>query len=180
MVQSLFDRHRMWLAIGIALTTAAALFGISQLRLEDDLRGLLQGSADDFAMVDRVAERFGTHDRDCIVRADAHEGDILAPAAISELRRLCDELRELEGIDEVHSLLDVRRTGMLGGLLTAVPRGYDQEDDPEVLTAVRARLEGRVFDDGEEVKVVANHVELVRRASDVSARRDDDHAPDHD
>ena len=46
--------------------------------------------------------------------------------------------------------------------------------------AVRARLEGRVFDDGEEVKVVANHVELVRRASDVSARRDDDHAPDHD
>lgn len=141
MVQSLFDRHRMWLAIGIALTTAAALFGISQLRLEDDLRGLLQGSADDFAMVDRVAERFGTHDRDCIVRADAHEGDILAPAAISELRRVCDELRKLEGIDEVHSLLDVRRTGMLGGLLTAVPRGYDQEDDPEVLTAVRARLE---------------------------------------
>jgi hypothetical protein len=42
--------------------------------------------------------------------------------------------------------------------------------------AVRGRLEGRVFDDGDEVKVVANHVELVRRASDGPARdhRDDD------
>jgi hypothetical protein len=45
--------------------------------------------------------------------------------------------------------------------------------------AVRGRLEGRVFDDGDEVKVVANHVELVRRASDAPARErhhdDDDH-----
>jgi len=140
MVQSLFDRHRVWLAMGIALTTAAASLGISQLRLDDDLRGLLRGSADDFAMVDRVAERFGTHDRDCIVRADATSGDMLDPVAIGAVRRLCNELRMIDGVEEVHSLLDVRRAGMLGGLLTAVPRGYDEEHDPEVLAAVRSRL----------------------------------------
>ncbi len=140
MVQSLFDRHRVWLAIGIAIVTAVASFGISQLRLDDDLRGLLRGSVDDFALVDRVAERFGTHDRDCIVRADVTEGDLLVPAAVGQLRRLCEELRSLDGIADVHSLLNVRRAGMLGGLLTAVPRGYDDEDDPEVLAAVRRRI----------------------------------------
>ena len=46
--------------------------------------------------------------------------------------------------------------------------------------AVRGRLEGRVFDDGDEVKVVANHVELVRRASDVSVRHEDHHDDEHD
>jgi len=46
--------------------------------------------------------------------------------------------------------------------------------------AVRGRLEGRVFDDGDEIKVVANHVELVRRASDAPARdRQHDHRDDH-
>lgn len=141
MVLSLFDQHRRWLAIAIGLATAAASIGISQLRLDDDLRGLLQGSADDFAMIDRVAERFGTRDHDCIVRANVQQGDILAPAAVGALRQLCDELRDVEGVEEVHSLLDVRRAGMLGGLLNAVPRHYHEENDPEVLAAVRARLE---------------------------------------
>lgn len=139
-MQSLYDRHRIWLAIAIGLITAAATIGISQLRIDDDLRGLLRGSADDFAMVDRVAQRFGTHDLDCIVRADAGDGDILIPQAIDELRRLCDELRSLDGVDEVHSLLEVRRAGMLGGLLTAIPRGYDEEQDPEIVAAVKTRV----------------------------------------
>lgn len=140
MMQSLYDRHRVWLAIAIGLITAAASVGIARLRLDDDLRGLLRGSADDFAMVDRVAQRFGTHDLDCIVRADASDGDILTPQAIHALRRLCDDLRGLDGVDEVHSLLEVRRSGMLGGLLTAIPRGYDEEQDPEIVAAVKARL----------------------------------------
>ena len=140
MMQSLFDRHRTWLGVAIAVITAAATFGITQLRVDDDLRGLLRGSADDFAMVDRVAERFGTHDLDCIVRADACDGDILAPAVIRQLRGLCEDLRSLPSVVEVHSLLDVRRAGMLGGLLTAIPRGYGDEHDPEVIAAVKGRL----------------------------------------
>lgn len=140
MMQSLYDRHRIWLAIAIALVTAAATIGISQLRLDDDLRGLLRGSADDFEMVDRVAQRFGTHDLDCIVRADARDGDILSPQAIHAVRSLCEDLRSLNGVDEVHSLLEVRRSGMLGGLLTAIPRGYDEEQDAEVVAAVKTRV----------------------------------------
>jgi tRNA(Ile2) C34 agmatinyltransferase TiaS len=46
--------------------------------------------------------------------------------------------------------------------------------------AVRGRLEGRVFDDGDEVKVVANHVELVRRASDAPAKDRQHHDDRHD
>jgi hypothetical protein len=46
--------------------------------------------------------------------------------------------------------------------------------------AVRGRLEGRVFDDGDEVKVVANHVELVRRASDAPAKDRHHHHDDED
>lgn len=140
MMQSLYDRHRIWLAIAIGLVTAAATIGLSQLRLDDDLRGLLRGSADDFAMVDRVAQRFGTHDLDCIVRADARDGDILSPQAVHALRSLCDGLRSLDGVKEVHSLLEVRRSGMLGGLLTAIPRGYDDEQDAEVMAAVKTRV----------------------------------------
>jgi len=46
--------------------------------------------------------------------------------------------------------------------------------------AIRGRLEGRHFDDGDEVKVVANHVELVRRASDAPDRRHHDDVDDDD
>ena len=46
--------------------------------------------------------------------------------------------------------------------------------------AVRGRLEGRVFDDGDEVKVVANHVELVRRASDAPAHDRHERHDEHD
>lgn len=44
--------------------------------------------------------------------------------------------------------------------------------------AVRGRLEGRVFDDGDEIKIVANHVELVRRASDAPANERHHHHDD--
>lgn len=44
--------------------------------------------------------------------------------------------------------------------------------------AVRGRLEGRVFDDGDEIKIVANHVELVRRASDAPANERHHHDDD--
>lgn len=37
--------------------------------------------------------------------------------------------------------------------------------------AIRGRVEGRVFDEFEELKIVADHVELLRKASDVSTER---------
>ena len=35
--------------------------------------------------------------------------------------------------------------------------------------AVRGRVEGRVFDEFEELKIVADHIDLVRKASDPAA-----------
>ncbi|MFM8283984.1 MAG: efflux RND transporter permease subunit [Planctomycetaceae bacterium] len=113
-------------------------YGLSRLRIDDDLRALLRGSEGDFAVIDEVSRRFGSPDRDCIVRATAPAGDLFTDPSIAGLRALTADLRAIPGVAEVRSLLDIRRQGTAGGLLPVVPRSSGTLDT-EVLAAARER-----------------------------------------
>ncbi|MFM7412724.1 MAG: hypothetical protein ACKO6E_05895 [Planctomycetota bacterium] len=68
-----------------AAATLLAAFGISRLRLDDDLRSLVRNSTAEFALVDEVAAIFGPPDRDCIVRVTARSGDIFDAEPLAAL-----------------------------------------------------------------------------------------------
>ncbi|MBM3955582.1 MAG: hypothetical protein FJ309_13375 [Planctomycetes bacterium] len=106
----------------VLICSALAGVGLSRLRIDDDLRALLRGSDGDFAVIDEIAGRFGSPDRDCIVRVAVPDGELFAPDALDRIRRLCAELSAIAGVAEVRSILDIRRQGAAGGLLPVIPR----------------------------------------------------------
>ena len=113
--------HRTgWLLAAAA--TALAAFGISRLRLDDDLRSLIRDSSGEFALVDEVAAIFGPPDRDCIVRATSRTGDIFDAEPLAALESLAARLRDVAGVEQVRSIFDIRRQGAAGAILPVIPR----------------------------------------------------------
>ncbi|MCA9242393.1 MAG: MMPL family transporter [Phycisphaerales bacterium] len=99
-----FDRHRRLVAILLALLTALAAFGVSRLRLENDLGTLFRSHDEAALLVAELARDFGDTDTDCIFLI---EGDVFSPAGIGGLRRLTSGLRKVSSVRGVHSLLDI-------------------------------------------------------------------------
>ncbi|MFM7248319.1 MAG: MMPL family transporter, partial [Planctomycetaceae bacterium] len=109
-----------WTAV--AVLTAVAIFGLTRLRIDDDLRALVRAGNGDFQLMDEVAGLFGAPDRDCIVRAAVTSGDIFDAGPLEDLRRVADRLRQVSGVAEVRSVFDVRRQGAVGAVLPVIPR----------------------------------------------------------
>ena len=125
----------------VVCLTAAAVVGITKLRLDDDLRSLLRDNAAEFRLIDEVAERFGAPERDCIVRATVRTGDVFDALPLAELRSLCDALATVPGVVQVRSIFDVRRQGVAGALLPVIPR-TDGPLDAATRAAARQRAAG--------------------------------------
>lgn len=112
----------------VAALTLLAGYGISRLRIDDDLRSLIRGGSADFALVDEVAAVFGPPDRDCIVRITAAGGDIFAPGTLEAVQALVDRVGVVPGVEQVRSIFDIRRQGAAGALLPVIPRTSEPLD----------------------------------------------------
>jgi len=111
-------------ALVIGLTLLAG-FGISRLRIDDDLRSLIRDGNAGFALVDEVAGVFGPPDRDCILRVTARSGDIFSTGTLEAVAALTDRLTGLEAVEKVRSIFDIRREGTAGMLLPVIPRSAE-------------------------------------------------------
>ncbi|MFM9059092.1 MAG: efflux RND transporter permease subunit [Planctomycetaceae bacterium] len=123
-----------------AVLTALAVRGLVGLRIDDDLRSLVQADRGDFRVLDEVAAVFGAPDLDCIVRVTATGGDVFAAEPLAQLRATVERLRGVEGVAEVRSIFDVRRQGRIGALLPVIPRHETGLDDAG-RAAAKARSE---------------------------------------
>jgi hypothetical protein len=134
-------RWRRLTAAAVGLLTLLAAAGYSRLRIDDDLRALLRDADADFRLVDEVAERFGSPDRDCIVRATARSGDLFEDQSLVALRDVAERLAAVPGVEHVRSMFDVRRQGVAGAVLPVIPHvegGLAAED--------RQAAKGRALD----------------------------------
>lgn len=113
-------RRLAW-ALVVVLSVLAG-YGISRLRIDDDLRSLIRDGSEGFALVDQVAAVFGPPDRDCILRVTARAGDIFSPGTLEAVAGLTDRLAGLPGVEKVRSIFDVRREGTAGVVLPVIPR----------------------------------------------------------
>jgi len=133
-----------WRAAGwaaVILLTLLAGYGISRLRIDDDLRSLIRDGSQAFAAVDEISAIFGPPDRDCIVRVEARDGDIFARGTLEATHALRDRLAAVPGVEGVRSIFDVRRQGVAGVVLPVIPR-TEGPLDPER----RAEARGRALD----------------------------------
>ena len=71
--------------------------------------------------MDEVADRFGAPDRDCIIQATARSGDLFDGPSLAALRSLADRLAHVDGVEQVRSMFDVRRQGVVGAVLPVIP-----------------------------------------------------------
>jgi predicted RND superfamily exporter protein len=120
-----------WRSAGWAaafLLTILAGYGISRLRIDDDLRSLIRDGSQAFAAVDEISAVFGPPDRDCIVRVEARDGDIFARGTLEATNALRDRLAAVPGVEGVRSIFDVRRQGVAGVVLPVIPRTEDLLD----------------------------------------------------
>lgn len=113
---------RLAAAMVVGLCSLLAFVGLSRLRIDDDLRTLLRDADADFQLIDEVADRFGTPDRDCIICATARSGDLFEPSTLFALRFLAGRLAEIDGVVQVRSMFDIRRQGIAGAVLPVIPR----------------------------------------------------------
>jgi predicted RND superfamily exporter protein len=77
---------------------------------------------EEFAVIDAIGERFGSPDRDCVVRVNRTDGSLFHEPTLSNLRRLVGRLEELPVVTSVRSMFDVRRQGVVGAVLPVIPR----------------------------------------------------------
>jgi len=143
---------RQWSLLAVVLISCLAGYGLSRIRIDDDLRSLLRSvrptslfsgsdaaSVDEeFALIDAIGNRFGAPDRDCIIRLKSIDGDIFHEPRLSQLRKLVNDLEELPDVSQVRSMFDVRRQGIAGALLPVIPKSAG-ELDPQSITDARAR-----------------------------------------
>lgn len=85
-----------------------------------------------------MASRFGSPDRDCIIRATARSGDLFDGPSLAALREVADRLALVDGVEQVRSMFDIRRRGVSGGLLPVIPH-VDGELAPAEAEAAKSR-----------------------------------------
>ena len=145
---------RRWSLLAVIVISCFAGYGLTRIRIDDDLRSLLRsvrptsllGGTDaarvdeEFALVDAIGNRFGAPDRDCIIRVKCQQDDIFHEPGLSQLRVLVKKLQSLPDVDRVRSMFEVRREGVAGAILPVIPKTSD-ELDAETLRKSRTRAQ---------------------------------------
>jgi predicted RND superfamily exporter protein len=131
-----FVQHRAATLLLLAAATIAAAAGVVQLRTDDRVRDLLKSEQGDYPRLQEFMESFGGDDNECLVVLQTDE--VISAPRIARLEQFVDDVKQLDGIESVYSILDARRRRSVGRVLPLlVPR----DGDPERLA--RARREAQ-------------------------------------
>ncbi|MBX3422614.1 MAG: MMPL family transporter [Pirellulaceae bacterium] len=134
----LFQRLRWPLCVLLVLLTMAAIIGVLRLEFDDVPRSVFRTDDIEFDRLEEVFRNFGSDDNDCILvvqpaSARNHSGassdDLFSPAAVTALRSLVGELKQLDGIDSVRSLTDVVTFTPQGGVGSLLPPEGTQDTE---------------------------------------------------
>ena len=103
----LFFRLRVVLFLATVLATAAACYGLSQLKFNDNLADVLKADHPDYHALQQFFRDFGADDMQCVIVLECE--DFFTEPTVKALRKLQDQAGEVEGVAGVYSMLDARR-----------------------------------------------------------------------
>ncbi len=91
------------LLIGISLV---ALYGLSQLKFDDDLDSIFRGNSNEQALLDELSEQIQFEQTGFLVLFEAE--DLFSNEVIATLRELHFDLQDIDGVAKVQSILQAR------------------------------------------------------------------------
>ncbi|XAM01577.1 efflux RND transporter permease subunit [Phycisphaeraceae bacterium D3-23] len=121
---------RLWVPIIVlAVVTTAALYGLTQLRLNDDFNAVFDSGSEEQQHLREAQAAFDLGEDQFLVLVE-HD-DVLSPEGVSALRSLHAELALIDGVDEVVSveqLTRVPRSPLEMGRPLLPPQGASRAD----------------------------------------------------
>lgn len=115
-------------AIGLlALLTAAAIFGLSQLGFDDAYKDVFRSPDVRFARLQLLDEAFGAGDDDCVLLLES--ADMLSRPSLDVVREMHGRLNKLPGVESVTSLFTARQQKRVGRVFLPLFPGRDATDD---------------------------------------------------
>lgn len=125
------ESRKFAVALVVALT-ALSIYGITQLRFDDDPRNVLKTNDRANEALEAVYRKFGTDDQTIVVVLEAD--DFFTPQRIAALREYATKLRARPEVRSVYSFLDVDRPGPLK---LQLPLVAPEEQNPEAFERAR-------------------------------------------
>ncbi len=121
----------------VSVLIILSFYGISRLKIDNDLMHWLPESDKYVKIFKEVDEKFGSSEVGLIL-VKRKNGDIFDPAFLSSLRKVLDEVKNIEGVNNVVSILnymDIKSEGGTVEISDLIPPG--SESDPEFLQRLR-------------------------------------------
>jgi len=108
----LFGRHRFLLASCVVAYTGVCLFGISRVTFDNDPLKLLRSDKFEFKQLDGD---FAHLERIALIVVEGE--DLLTPEGVAAIRKITRGAAAVEGVEAVHSMLNVRGNRRIGEYL---------------------------------------------------------------
>ncbi len=130
----LFGRHRFLLACCVLAYTAISLFGISRVTFDNDPLNLFSSDKFEFKWLQR---EFAHLEQTTLIVVQ--RDDLLTPEGLAAIRKITEAAAGVDGVEAVHSMLDVRGGRRVGRYL--LPFFPSSGDPPWRFEQARRRVE---------------------------------------
>src|SRR5690606_20330850 len=115
---------------------AASVFGLSQVKFDEDLRAVFAGDNETYRNYVRITEEFVDPENENLLLIEG--ADLGTPDNFTKLQQLQFELQFIEGVDNVFSLFALRDPPDANGDATLVVNDASHGLTPELAAAVRS------------------------------------------
>ncbi|NQT16275.1 MAG: MMPL family transporter [Planctomycetes bacterium] len=128
----LFGRHRLLLTLFVLTVTGVCLFGVSRVRFDSNPLRLLRSDETEFEWLDTD---FALQEWATFIVVEGQ--DLLSPEGVEAIREITEGAAEVEGVNTVFSMLNLRDRRRVGRYL--LPLFPSSEATPERFERVRQR-----------------------------------------
>lgn len=129
------DRPRLT-AVAVLCLVAASVFGLTQVRFDEDLRAVFAGENDTYRDYVRITEEFVDPENENLLLVEGP--NLGSPDSFARLQELQFELQFIDGVDNVFSLFALRHPPDEHGDAALVVGDASLGLTPELATAVRS------------------------------------------
>lgn len=129
-------------AVAIVCVVAASIFGLTQVKFDEDLRAVFAGENDTYRDYVRITEEFVDPENENLLLVEG--ADLGTPDNFTKLQNLQFELQFIDGVDNVFSLFALRHPPDANGDASLVVSDASRGLTPELAAEfVRIRFSAR-------------------------------------
>lgn len=117
-IQGLWNHTSFRLALGglLAVITLLCVSGLPNLEFNDQYRKIFRSEKEDFLEYEKLTQEFGSDENHWFILVESTSGVLITPERLEILRDLDFDLRDLDFVDSVFSIFNVRETEAREGL----------------------------------------------------------------